>query len=140
MTRCAVAVLLICLLGISGCSKAVDSPKTAPLADVAGTVTLDGKPMDEPEGTISFAAPGQPPAAFPIKGGKFEGKTRVGESRVEIRAMRVGGEPVIMDGKPVEGSGKVNYIAEQFNDQSTLTVDIKASGAKDLKYEVQSKP
>lgn len=135
MRKCVVAALLICVLGVSGCSKE-SGPKTPDLADVAGTVSLDGKPMDEPEGTISFAAPGQPPAVLPIKGGKFEGKTRIGESRVEIRAMR-DGEPVMMDGKPVPGSGKVNYIAPKYNDQSTLTTNVTAKGAKDLKFEVE---
>lgn len=130
-----VLAVLGCCFGLSGC-KGEAGPKIVPVAVVSGTVTLDGKPMDEPEGTITFAVPGQPPATLPIKGGKFEGKATTGDARVEIRAMRQG-EPVMMDGKPVEGSGKVNYIAAKYNDQSTLTTKIAATGAKDLKFEVE---
>lgn len=132
-----VAAVLVCTTMICGCS-GEQAPKMAARVDVAGDVNLDGKPMNEPDATISFALPGEAPAVLPIKDGKFAGKAPVGDSRVEIRAMKQG-EPTMMDGKPVEGSGKYNFIDEKFNEQSTLTAKIAASGAKDLKFDVESK-
>ena len=138
MMRCASAVgLLAVTILLSGCSGEA-APKVALKADVAGTVTLDGKPMDEENAEISFAVPGEAPISLPIKGGKFEGKGSVGDARVEIRAFRKG-EPVMMAGKPIEGSGKENYIAEQFNDKSTLTAKIAVGGSKELKFDVEAK-
>lgn len=138
MMRCAIAVgLLAVMMLLPGCSGGT-APKVALKVDVAGTVTLDGKPMNEENAAISFAVPGEAPISLPIKGGKFEGKGSVGTARVEIRAFRQG-EPVTMAGKPIEGSGKENYIAEQFNDKSTLTAKIAAGGSKDLKFDVEAK-
>lgn len=133
------AVCMLCgLTLVSGCGGEA-GPKVTAGVDVVGTVTLDGQSMDEKEASISFiAGGGQPPATLPIKGGKFEGQVPVGDVRVEIRAMRQG-EPVMMDGKPVEGSGKYNFVAEQFNDKSTLKATIAAGGSKDLKFEVEAK-
>lgn len=131
------AGVLVCVTIIGGCTSE-QAPKMAARVDVAGDVNLDGKPMNEPDATISFALAGEAPAVIPIKDGKFAGKAPVGESRVEIRAMKQG-EPTMMDGKPVEGSGMYNFIDEKFNDQSTLTAKIAAGGTKDLKFDVESK-
>lgn len=129
------------LLGVTtllaGCGGA-PAPKVSPKVDVAGTVQLDGKPMDEPEGEISFAIGGDAPVVLPVKAGKFEGKVAVGESRVEVRAWRTG-EPIMMDGKPFGDPVKENYIAPQFSESSTLKATIPAGGAKDLKFDVESK-
>jgi hypothetical protein len=94
--------------------------------------------MDEKDAEIAFIAPGEAPVALPIKGGKFEGQAPVGEVRVEIRAFRLG-KPIMMDGKPFGDPVKENYIAEQFNDNSTLKATIPVGGVKDLKFSVQSK-
>ena len=122
----------------AGCAGGDTAPKVSPKADVAGTVTVDGKPMDNPDSEILFSVAGEAPSILPVKDGKFEGKAAVGSSRVEIRSYRQG-QPVMMGDKPVEGSGRENIIAEQFNDQSTLTATVPAAGVKDLKFEVQSK-
>lgn len=128
--------LLSSLAFLAGCA-GEGSPKITNRADVAGTVNLDGKPLAEMEATISFVLPGEAPAVLDIKEGKFSGQAPIGNPRVEIRAMKQG-EPTLMDGKPVEGSGKYNFIAPQFNDQSTLTAKIPAGGNKDLKFDVEA--
>lgn len=132
----AVGVLGIVTLS-SGCGGS-PAPKVAPKADIAGTVQLDGKPMDAPEAEIAFTAAGEAPVVLPIKGGKFEGKGPVGESRVEVRAWKTG-EPIMMDGKPFGDPVRVNTIAPQFSESSTLKATIAASGSKDLKFDVESK-
>ena len=125
---------VILLLGCTGAPK----PNIAAKVDVAGSVQFDGKPMSEAEGEISFSIVGQAPVILPIKNGKFEGKGPVGDARVEVRAWRKG-EPVMMDGKPVGDPVRENYIPAKFNTESTMTAKIGASGAKDLKFEVESK-
>jgi len=123
---------------ICGCA-GEGAPAMAARAEVAGTVNLDGKPLNEAdaEATISFSLPGQAPVLLPIKDGKFAGQAPTGDTRVEVRVSKQG-EPVLMDGKPVEGSGKYNIVAPKFNDQSTLTAKIPAGGVKDLKFDVET--
>lgn len=135
---CRLIVCATVAVMLSGCAGGEGAPKVAPKADVAGTVTLDGKPMDEPNGEIIFSIPGEAPVTLAVKGGKFEGKAAVGTARVEIRAFRQG-KPIMMGDTPIEGSGKENYIADQFNDKSTLTAKISAGANKDLKFEVETK-
>lgn len=134
-------MVIVGMLGITtwlaGCGGA-PAPKVTAKVDVAGTVQLDGKPMDEPEGEIAFIAAGDAPVILPIKAGKFEGKGPVGDSRVEIRAWKTG-EPIMMDGKPFGDPVKENYVAPQFSESSTLTAAIPVGGSKDLKFEVESK-
>lgn len=121
---------------VCGCQEG--APKMTTRVDVSGTVFLDGKLMNAPDAEISFSLPGEAPALMPIENGMFAGKAPVGDVRVEIRAMKQG-EPVVMDGKPVEGSGKYNFIAEQYNDKSTLKATISKDGEDDLKFNVESK-
>jgi hypothetical protein len=139
MRGCGFLLIILCLAVCPGCGGDANGPQATPLADVAGTVDLDGKPMDEPEGEVTFTVAGQPAVALPIKGGKFEGKAPVGEVHVEVSAFRLG-KPIIMDGKPFGDPIKENYIADQFSGpQSTLKATIPTGGVKDLKFSVQSK-
>jgi hypothetical protein len=137
MRNLVVAGVLAILVALPGCSQSA-GPKIAPTSIVAGTVLLDGEPMNEDDGEISFAVQGEGPIILPIKAGKFEGKGPVGQARIEIRAFRKG-PPVMMDGKPFGNPVKENYIAPEFNEQSKLSEKIEPSGAKSLKFEVQKK-
>lgn len=136
MRNVVVMGLLAIVVALPGCSQ--PGPKIAPTSTVAGTVLLDGEPMNEDDAEISFAVQGEAPVTLPIKAGKFEGKGPVGQARVEIRAWRKG-EPVMMDGKPFGPPIKENYIAAEFNEQSKLSEKIEAAGAKSLKFEVKKK-
>ena len=129
--------LMVCswLLVVSGCGGDA-GPKRPASVNVAGTVDLAGKPLEE--GEISLMVSGQPDMRLPIKGGKFSGKALIGENNVRVYAYKTG-EPIMMDGKPFGDPVKVNYIAEEFNDKSTLKSTIAAGGAKDLKFEVVAK-
>ena len=138
MTKWAIAaVLLAAVMLLPGC-KGEPKAAVASKADVAGTVLLDGAPMAVENGEISFEVGGQAPVTLPIKDGKFEGKGPVGESRVTINAWKKG-EPIMMDGKPFGEPQKVNAIPAKFNTDSKLTAKVAATGAKDLKFEVESK-
>jgi hypothetical protein len=128
--------LIASLIGISGCTGDVAKKPTA-TAPVAGTVQLDGKPMDEAQGEITFAMTGEAPVNIPIKAGKFEGTAPVGDGRVEIRAYRAG-KPMMMNGTAVGEPVKENYIPPKFNSDSTMMAKIATGGTKDLKFDVTS--
>jgi len=78
-------------LGISGCFS-----KDPPLGQVTGTVTYDGKPLEE--GTIIFSVSGARDASGLIKNGEIQQVTSfkpgdgvpVGEARIAIIAIKAG--------------------------------------------------
>lgn len=112
--RCAVCLLLVSLA--AGCGPA--GPK---LLSVSGTVTFNGAPVNE--GYISFEPLDGKSASGggPIVAGKFQGQTSAGKNRVRISATREAG-PV----DPVMGQApRVPYIPAQYNDQSTLEIDVQ---------------
>lgn len=127
--------LVIVSMG-SGCGEAGKAP--TPKTKVSGTVQLDGKPMDEKEGVITFSMHGESPLNIPINAGKFEGEAFIGESKVEIRAFRMD-PPIMMGGKPFGDPVRANYIPDRFNNLSTFKTTVPAAGAKDLKFDVESK-
>jgi hypothetical protein len=63
-----------------GCS---DAPK---YANIKGTVTFGGKPIEK--GKITFAVAGRPPSTMDIEDGKFNGQAMVGENRVSVSMMK----------------------------------------------------
>lgn len=126
-----VGLLSLAILGCGG-----SGPKPPPLAAVAGTVQLAGKPLDS--GEITFLISGQAPQQLAVKDGKFDGKAMVGENHIEIRAFRPG-KQMMMNDKPFGDPVKENYIAEKYNDRSALAAKVESGGAKDLKFEVESK-
>jgi hypothetical protein len=133
MARWMMTVGLLAMLTVpTGCGGGgANAP--APRVTVAGTVQLDGKPLDE--GEIQFIS--KIPATLPIKNGKFEGQAEVGEARVEIRKYKVG-EPIMMDGKPFGDPVKENILPAKYNSETTLKATIPASGVKDLKFDMES--
>jgi hypothetical protein len=129
--------LLAVLFVLPGCG---ESKKVAPTTIVSGTVNMDGKPLDEKDGAeITFSAGGgEAPSVLPIKAGKFEGKAGVGENRVEIRAYKTAA-PIMMDGKPFGEARKENFVPDKYNIKSEMKTTVTAAGAKDLKFDVESK-
>lgn len=112
---------------------------------IGGTVTLDGKPVEQGsivfmpvDGTTGAAASGQ------IEGGRYQiaGKdgAAVGWNRVEVRAVRKTGR---MIPKGLGGTGKmieeqVEGAAARFNAKSTLKIDVKP-GNNTADFDVVSK-
>jgi hypothetical protein len=130
------SLLLLLFVFPVGCSNGPAGKKPLPTATVAGTVQLAGKPLED--GEIKLLVQGEAPAILPIKAGKFSGNASVGENHVEIRAFRVG-KPIMMNDTPVGEPVRENYVAEQFNDRSTLKAKVEAKGTSDLKFDVESK-
>jgi hypothetical protein len=131
---CSCALILASL----GCSK---GPPV-----VHGTVTLDGKPIED--GTIQFSAlDGQAPTAGgQIVDGKFETRAAITKYRVKIESNVVLGP----DGKVVDTSKKIDkysnranftvkkLVPDKYNTQSELELDVKA-GLNEPVFDLKSK-
>jgi hypothetical protein len=128
---CLVSILLV----VVGCGSDKD-----PAFDVSGTVNLDKKPLKE--GQITFVdTSGRVPASMTINEGKYQGKARAGNYRVEIHAYHLSekalapGPGVSKDERPKE-----NYLPVRFNTESKLKeAEVKPEGPNQFDYEVQSK-
>jgi hypothetical protein len=71
------------LVAVAGCS---DGMKGASYANVTGTVTYNGQPIEK--GQITFAVEGRPPSTMDIVDGKFSGSAMVGQNRVSVTAKK----------------------------------------------------
>jgi hypothetical protein len=127
MLRRHVLLLLGLTVAAAGCTR------TAPQADVSGDVTFEGKPLAE--GEIYFITLGKPPEILPIKDGRFAGKARVGQRRVEVYAYRraeLSPTATITTEAPRE-----NFIPARFNSDSNLQADVKLSGPNRFPFSLQ---
>ena len=76
------AVVPVCFL--FGCGGGADKPPS--YANVSGTVTFNGKPLEK--GTITFSTDGRPPSLMDVVDGKFSGQAMVGSNKVAVSAKR----------------------------------------------------
>src|SRR5437660_8482687 len=70
-------------IGVVGCGGKGDPPA---YANVSGTVTYNGKPLDK--GQITFSTDGRPPTMMDIVDGKFTGQAMIGSNKVQVAAFR----------------------------------------------------
>jgi len=131
-------MLTAALLTVAGCGPARDY---GPLAEISGTVRIDGQPLAN--GTISFVTPATGDLqVFEVSDGRFAGRARAGERRVEVRgyAAPAAGSP----GGPTDIPGPAGFAANTLPDHlgpySTLTVTITAEGQGELSFDLQTKP
>jgi hypothetical protein len=106
------------------------------LADVSGTVKIDGKPL--PEGEIIFeAADGsKTPTGVPIKDGVYTLRVAPGPKKVKVLASR---PPKKRD--PVLGDlAREPMLGPEFNDRTTLTFDVKSGKNMDVNFDVKELP
>ena len=129
LTRfCAVAVML----GVPFCAGCGGEQ----LADVTGTIKMDGKPL--PEGEIIFeAADGtKAPVAAPIRDGAYAAQVPPGAKKVKVLATR---PPKRRD--PILGdTAREPMVGPEYNDRTTLTADIKPGKNADVNFEVKELP
>jgi hypothetical protein len=102
---------------------------------VTGTVTFDGQPL--PDGDIIFqpSDPKHGPDAGKIIDGKFTLPVRPGSKKVVIRAAR------LVPGKkgPMGEDAHEDYIPGKYNDDTTLTADVKPGSKNDFSFPLTSK-
>src|SRR5262249_7497893 len=116
-------------LATPGCGDA--GPKTYP---VSGTVSLDGRPLQEGDIYFSPLDPNVSADADKIKDGQFAFRTKAGKKRVEVRASRV------IPGKqtPMGGPVRVEFLPPRYNSQSTLTAEVLANGENRFAFSLES--
>lgn len=131
----------LALMGIaaSGCGRR-DGP-TRQLIPVSGTVTLDGRPLEQ--GEVHFVSSDSRSAeegyyvdACVVKQGSFQGKTAAGERVVQIWSFKpsdAAPDPVTGD-KPLP----INIIPSRFSENSKLTATVTDSGSNTFVFEISS--
>jgi hypothetical protein len=126
-------VLLICGCGGHGERQSIE-----------GTVTLDGKPLEN--GQITFVPQADtkgPTAGATIAGGKFlvsaAGGPFAGKFRVDITASRPSGKKIAdrFTGKLTDECEQ--FIPARYNSQSQLTADVKAGVENRFEFTMNSK-
>jgi len=124
------------LAAVAGCGSR--DPDAIPAVPAAGTVTYQGKPVEE--GSVRFVPEKGRPAGGAIKGGHFTlstydpddgaipGKHHVGVTATKKVPVPGGGEP-----------RDVYVIPEKYADPSGsgIEIDVPKDGSKDLKIEIQ---
>ena len=129
--RIVAAAWLLCFCPLMGCS----ASKTHGI--VNGTVTLDGKPLQE--GTVRFVpteGDSQTASAI-ITDGQFVAEVPVGVVRIEYSAPKVLGKQRMMEGSPeVDIVGEL--LPERYNIRSQLIMNVEM-GQNSHEIDLQSK-
>ena len=132
-------ILLRMCVAAAGMATLIGCSTGPPFGDVAGTVTMDGKPVDD--GSIRFVPVdgNASSAGGSIKGGKFSVKVPVTKHKVEVSAPKPGTGGLIKkgDGPPVEVIAD-EWIPEKYNTRSELTCEVK-SGKNTYDLDLKSK-
>lgn len=107
------------------------------LVTSTGTVSYDGQRLSA--GAVSFHPFDKSitPQGGQIVGGRFRIRCRPGRQRVEIIASRpkAGAEELTPGMTPSE-----QFIPARYNDESTLEVEVLATGPNDFTFDLESKP
>lgn len=121
----------VSMLAFPGCRPAKPAD---PVAEVSGAVTYRGGPLAE--GLITFATPTRGVfEAIPIKEGRYKGRARVGERRVEITAFRKG--TPLPPGSPGAGIPyKEQYLPTMYSSESNLKADVKADQPNTFSFDL----
>jgi hypothetical protein len=120
------SLLAALMLGVQcGCA-----PPQSDLVDVTGSVTWQGAPL--PSGMIVLKPTDttKPPVGAKIVNGQFALRSKPGEMRVEIEAVR---ESPRRD--PIDGArlGEM-YIPARYNSQSELQAEVSSPGPNEFKF------
>jgi hypothetical protein len=123
----ALAGLLAALAGCAGDN----------MADVSGTVTVDGTPAERGSVTFIPADGKSPTAGAEIKGGKYAARVPLGTSKVQVRVPKVAGKKKLYNtpDSPVQEVLEESLPAK-YNDKSELTFDVKA-GTNEKNWELK---
>lgn len=108
----------------------------APMAEVSGTVYIDGQILKEGEIIFQETDNSVTPAAVKIAEGKYSVKMLPGSKRIQIKASRPTAKP-----DPVMGTAaREAMIAEEFNERTTLKMDVTAGKHESVDFQVKSIP
>lgn len=106
------------------------------LADVSGTVTMDGQPLKEGEIIFEAADNSTTPAGGKIAEGKYSLRVTPGAKKVKVLASRPTSKP-----DPVMGSAaRESALGAEYNTNSTLKADIKPGKQDGIDFAVKQLP
>lgn len=109
------------------------------MADVTGTVTVDGKSPEK--GSIAFIpADGKSQTAgAEIQNGKYSARVPIGNSKVEIRVAKVIGRKKLYDtpDSPVQDVME-EVLPKKYNEETELTFEVKP-GTNEKNWELSTK-
>jgi hypothetical protein len=111
MIRFALVSVIVCLWGCNS------EPRDYP---VRGTVSYQGKPVEEGEIVFSDATGTAPSAHGLIKAGHYELRATPGAKKVRITATKETGK-ILEGGMGVQIAERVDLIPAQYNSETTLT-------------------
>ena len=132
---CGIAGVAIIVCGLMGCRRA--GRPNPPRATVAGTVTLDGRPIAKGE-VLFLALSGESADALPLSDGRFAGSVTVGEHRVQFASYVTVKREVFPDQPPQDVLE--NSLPARFHCDSTVTAVIKSGSNPPLSFELESEP
>jgi hypothetical protein len=104
------------------------------MVPVSGTVTMDGKPLDD--GLVSFKTVQTGDIeTLNIKAGQFQGNVKEGDRRIEIYTFRI--DKGDFGGMPREF--KQNIVPPRYSSESTLVAKVTSEGPNQFAFEIKSK-
>src|SRR5262245_31789314 len=138
--------VLAIAIGLVGCSKG-DAPS---YANVTGTVTYNGNPLDK--GQITFTTDGRAPTSMDIYDGKFSGQAMIGSNRIAVTAykksttqpkltetakgmMKVYGEKY--KNTQSTDSSMEDYIPAEWGRDSKQTRVVEAGSKNDFQFDIR---
>jgi hypothetical protein len=123
----ALSVALAALIGCGGDN----------MADVAGTVTINGAPAEKGSVTFIPADGKAPTAGSEIVNGKYSARVPLGTAKVQIRVPKVVGKKKLYDtpDSPVQDLLE-EVLPAKYNDQTELTLDVKP-GVNEKNWELK---
>ncbi len=126
------AWVLAACLALAGCAD-------DKMADVKGTVKLDGKEIDG--GSILFTAVdgSTPVSGGPIQAGRYAVRAYRGKMQVKINFAKVVGKRALYgdDAKAPTKAVVTELIPARYNDETTLEIDVKA-GVNEKDFDLKS--
>jgi hypothetical protein len=106
------------------------------LAEVAGTVRMNGAPLSEGEIIFEATDGNATPVGGPIKDGVYAVRVQPGQKKVKVLASR---PPKKRD--PVLGdTAREPMLGPEYNDRTTLSADIKPGTNTGVDFDVKELP
>ena len=128
MTYATAAILMATLGLVAGCGVSE--------AEVSGTVTMDRRPLKEGDIVFEESDNSKTPAAGKIIEGKYTLKVLPGLKTVRITASR----PTKIRDSVMGSAAREPMIAKEFNEHSTLRVEIMPGKQDAVDFDVKSVP
>ena len=145
-------VPFLLIVTAAGCSKS----EKQNYANVSGTVTYNGQPLDK--GQITFSVAGLPPSTMDVVDGKFSGQAVVGSNKVSVSAkkksantpklpkaaeIQMKGYMEVRKGQDGTPTGydpsMVEYIPPEWHQDSKQMRVVEAGAANNFEFEIKGK-